>query len=103
MSLTDSKNIVIKESQDQMLTYLRQFLPNDIPLVDRFINDLTKARATPESMSTFIKDSLQTVYSKIFNEINYLLKVTSNPKKLAFFRCIISNLFACLSDSYFKL
>lgn len=86
-----------------MSTYLYQFLPNDLALVEKFNVDLRRARASSESMTSFIKDNLLSQYSKIFNEINYLLKVTSNPKKLAYLRCVINDLFACISDNYFKL
>jgi hypothetical protein len=103
MSLTDSKNIGIKESQENMMTYLYQFLPNDTQLVNRFGEELSKARGNLDTLALFIKESLLTVYSKIFNEINYLLKVTFNPKKLAYLRCIINDLFSCINDSYFKL
>ena len=86
-----------------MATYLYQFLPNDLALVSRFNDDLRKARANSESMASFIKDNLLSQYAKIFNEINYLLKVTSNPKKLAYLRRVINDLFACISDNYLKL
>lgn len=86
-----------------MSTYLYQFLPNDLGLVEKFTVDLRRARASSESMASFIKDSLLSQYSKIFNEINYLLKVTSNPKKLAYLRCVINDLFTCIFDNYLKL
>jgi hemerythrin len=53
-------------------------------------------------MMAFIRDSLLTNYSKIFNEVNYLLKATTNPKKLAHLRCIINSLFNSISDHYSK-
>lgn len=36
MSLTDAKNIVTRESHDNMLAYLTHFLPNDLPTVNKF-------------------------------------------------------------------
>lgn len=36
----------------------------------------------------------------LMNEVNRLLKSTSNPRKLAYLRFIISDLFAAISDTY---
>jgi hypothetical protein len=108
-ALTDP-NITLKDAKDHFKKYYEKFLRKDELSAFNTINtEYSQLRSSQEgllrdnvkmnALVNFICKSLLPARF-ILDEVNTLLKSSSNPRKLAYLRYVISDLFTATRDSY---
>lgn len=108
-ALTDSK-ISLKEARDHFKKYCEKFVRKDDQSAFIVINDqysqlrtaqdgILRETVQKEKLFAFLTNSLLPA-DFILEEVNTLLRSTSNPRKLAYLRYLISDLFAAIRDYY---
>lgn len=106
-ALTDGK-ICAQQAREHYRRYLEKVMNKD--WLDRLMkfdegyeklrNNITKSQGGKDALIRFFREQFVGTESVLLSEANKLLRCTFNPKKLAYLRLIISDLFNAIKDAY---